>query len=99
MKKKIILALTACLFAAGTIIHYNLAENTSRMDVSLADISVMAQADGESGGGGTTYCYLTGGGIWVYARTCIDPGYPTLPRWQCGSSQMISNGLRLEQCW
>ncbi len=48
MKKKIILALTACLFAAGSIIHYNLAENTSRLDVSLADISVMAQADGES---------------------------------------------------
>ena len=55
MKKKIILALTACLFAAGTIINMHLAQNDQNTDISLADISVMAQADGEHGGG-TAYC-------------------------------------------
>lgn len=47
MKKKILISLVACFIAAGSIIHFNLAENISRMNVSLADISVMAQADGE----------------------------------------------------
>ena len=47
MKKKIILALTACLFAAGTIINMHLAQNDHSTDISLADISVMAQAGGE----------------------------------------------------
>ncbi|TVR83367.1 MAG: hypothetical protein EA412_00955 [Chitinophagaceae bacterium] len=56
MKKKIILALTACLFAAGSIINVHLAQNEHNMDFSLADISVMAQADGESG----IYCYWSG---------------------------------------
>ncbi len=51
MKKKIILALTACLFAAGSIINIHLAQNNHNLDVSLADIAVMAQADGESGNG------------------------------------------------
>ncbi|TVR74637.1 MAG: hypothetical protein EA408_02735 [Marinilabiliales bacterium] len=55
MKKKIILALTACLFAAGSIINTHLAQNNHNIDVSLADISVMAQADGESGWG---LCFL-----------------------------------------
>ena len=99
MIKKLILIVTVCLFAAGSIINMHLAQNDHNTDISLADISVMAQADGENGGGDPKYCYLTGGGIWVYARTCIDPDYPTLPRWQCGSTQMIYNGLRLEQCW
>ncbi len=56
MKKKIILALTACLFAAGSIINMHLAQNNNYTDISLADISVMAQADGESG----IYCYWSG---------------------------------------
>ena len=47
MKKKIILALTACLFAAGSIINVHLAQNDHNLDVSLADISVMAQAETE----------------------------------------------------
>ena len=47
MKKKIILALTACLFATVSIINMHLAQNNHNMDISLADISVMAQAGGE----------------------------------------------------
>ena len=49
MKKKIILALTACLFATGSILNMHLAQNDQNTNISLADISVMAQADGESG--------------------------------------------------
>ncbi len=57
MKKKIILALTACLFAAGSIINMHLAQNNHNTDISLADISVMAQAGGEQGGSTCdTYC-------------------------------------------
>lgn len=49
MKMKILISLVACFIATGSFLGYNLTENTSRLDVSLADISVMAQADGESG--------------------------------------------------
>ena len=56
MKKKILISLVACFIAAGSFIGYNLTENTSKLDVSLADISVMAQADGESGGGMANVC-------------------------------------------
>ncbi len=48
MKKKIIITLTICLFAAGSIINVHLAQNDYNMDVSLADISVMAAAQYES---------------------------------------------------
>ncbi len=71
MKKKIILALTACLFAAGSIINMHLAQNSHNTDISLADISVMAQADGESGGGGYT-CYHTWNGTWIGGWHIID---------------------------
>jgi len=57
MKKKILISLIACFIAAGSVIHFNLAQNASMLDVSLADISVMAQADGEQGGSTCdTYC-------------------------------------------
>lgn len=47
MKKKILLSLVACFIAAGSLIGYNFSENNYNMDISLADISIMAQADGE----------------------------------------------------
>ena len=43
MKKKIIITFTICLFAAGSIFNMNLAQNDQYMDISLADISIMAQ--------------------------------------------------------
>ncbi len=49
MKKKILISLVTCFLAAGSFVHYNFAQNDHNMDFSLADISVMAQADGESG--------------------------------------------------
>ena len=52
MKKKILISLVACFIAAGSFVHYNFAQNNYNMDISLADISVMAQADPENGGGG-----------------------------------------------
>ena len=63
MKKKILISLVACFIAAGSFIGYNLTENTSRLDISLADISVMAQADGESGSGA---CFSWGYKTWDY---------------------------------
>ena len=48
MIKKLILIATVCLFGAGSIINMHLAQNDHNTDISLADISVMAQADGES---------------------------------------------------
>ncbi len=42
-----LISLVACFIAAGSFIGYNFADNNHNMDVSLADISVMAQADGE----------------------------------------------------
>jgi hypothetical protein len=76
MKKKIIITFTICLFAAGSIFNMNLALNDQNMDISLADISIMAQAEPEyadlcdniwtitvSGGfpSGITYTCTTGG--------------------------------------
>ena len=49
MRKKIIITLTICLFAAGSIINVHMAQNDHNMNFSLSDISVMAQADGETG--------------------------------------------------
>ena len=66
MKKKIILTLTACLFAAGSIINVHLAQNDHNLDVSLADISVMAQADGEK----PTFCSKE----WTLWGVCIYLG-------------------------
>ncbi len=60
MKKKILISLVACFIAAGSFIGYNFAQNNHNMDISLADISAMAQADGENGEcpgwDGTPYC-------------------------------------------
>jgi hypothetical protein len=50
MKKKIIFTLTICLFTMGSIFNMQLAQNDHNMDISLADISVMAQAGDESTG-------------------------------------------------
>ena len=79
MKKKIILALTACLFAAGTIINMHLAQSDHNMDVSLADISVMAQAGGEWPPDLSKYwvnyynCWVNGNYLGVRIR-CLPDG-------------------------
>ncbi len=74
MIKKLILIVTVCLFAAGSIINMHLAQNDQNTDISLADISVMAQADGESGG--TTTCYKGGGGLWSGSVPTCQTGCP-----------------------
>lgn len=40
--------MVACFIAAGSFFHFNLAQYNQNSDISLADISVMAQADGEN---------------------------------------------------
>ena len=74
MKKKIILALTACLFAAGTIINMHLAQNNHNTDISLADISVMAQAGGEHGGGFAYCCPSYDDCVWSPGNLCVTCG-------------------------
>ena len=85
MKRKIILALTACLFAAGSIINMHLAQNDQNTDISLADISVMAQADGESGGD-NGYCYQDYhlGGLFTITP-CVYYGADWSPPYVCGT--------------
>jgi hypothetical protein len=61
MKKKMLISLVACFIAAGSFIGYNFSENNHNMDISLADITLMAQADGESGTN-CINCYVS----WEY---------------------------------
>ncbi len=54
-----LISLIACFIAAGSFIGYNFSENNHNTDISLADISVMAQAGGEQDpcpGGPTVDC-------------------------------------------
>ncbi|MFW5879692.1 MAG: hypothetical protein ACOCUV_02600 [bacterium] len=72
MKKKILLSLVACFIAAGSFIGFNFADNNHNTDISLADISVMAQAeDGDSDEGEYT-CYFTWKGTWIGGWHIID---------------------------
>ena len=56
MKKKIIFAVATGFFAVATMFNLNMLQSNKAGDVSLDAISVMAQAQSESGGGkGTLY--------------------------------------------
>ena len=83
-KKHIFLALIISLFAAGSIINMHLAENSHNMDISLADISVMAQADGESAKPNECYklenhtCY-----DYLYKLACFHMVEPVTPPYSC----------------
>ena len=50
MKSKIRLIILACFIAGVAVTGFHMAQNNQRMGVSLADIAVMAMADGEGGG-------------------------------------------------
>jgi hypothetical protein len=47
MKTKIKILIASFVIAAAAVTGFNLAQENSNMDVSLADIGVMAQASGE----------------------------------------------------
>ena len=47
MKSKIKILIVSCVIAAAAVTGFNMAQNSNNMDVSLADIAVMARADGE----------------------------------------------------
>jgi hypothetical protein len=49
MKTKIKILIVSCVIAAAAVTGFNLAQNSNNMDVTLADISLMAMARGESG--------------------------------------------------
>ena len=79
MKTKIKILIVSCVIAAAAVTGFNMAQNSNNMDVTLADIAVMARADGESGGNQAT-CYSTysepglfGGGEHIFrCGTCVD---------------------------
>ena len=50
--------------AAAAVTGFNMAQNSNIMDVSLADIAMMARADGESGGG-IKYCWTQPSMGWI----------------------------------
>ena len=49
MKTKIRILIVSCMIATAAITGLNLAQDSNSMVVTLADIAVMAKADGESG--------------------------------------------------
>jgi hypothetical protein len=51
MKKKIIIASASVLFAVASVLNINMLQSGKPGDVSLENIAMMAQANGESGGG------------------------------------------------
>jgi len=57
MKKKMLISLVACFIAAGSFIGYNFSENNHNMDISLADISVMAKAGEEDDNDCSRSCF------------------------------------------
>lgn len=64
----------------------HLAQYNHNTDISLADITIMAQADGESGGGGFKYCWTNPsmGGIFTITP-CVEYNGNYLPPWRCGT--------------
>ena len=65
---------------------------------SNVTVSANETVETEIGDNTTKRCLRTGGGLSGYARTCIDsPG--NIPHYKCGTSRLISNGLRYEDCY
>ena len=79
MKTKIKSLIVSFVIAAAAVMGFNLAQESSNMDVSLADIAVMEMAIGEPGQNQAT-CYSTysepgllGGGDHIFrCGTCVD---------------------------
>ena len=59
LKKKVIFGVVAGFFAVATVFNMNMLNSNGAGDVSLEDIAVMAQADGESGGGCASWGHKT----------------------------------------
>ncbi len=78
-----LISLVACFIAAGSFIGYNFSENNHNMDVSLADISVMAQADGESGNGKDKKLMQGSGGTFCCCPGSLDCGAADCATWIC----------------
>ena len=86
MKRKIRFIIVACFIAGVAATGFNISQNHKSLDVSLADLAVMAKADGESGGDclGSTYIdrhpktgntfYCEANGKWLTSQTCETGG-------------------------
>lgn len=69
MRKKIVFAVVASLFAVATVFNMNMLQSSSAGDISLESIAVMAQAQSEGSSGlgtlygnqsGTRFCCASG---------------------------------------
>ena len=75
MKTKIKILIVSCVIAAAAVTGFNMAHNSNNMDVSLADIAVMARAGEEwnkcpGWDGHTAYCQFN----WTVME-CIWASY------------------------
>jgi len=71
MKTKIKILIVSCMIATAAITGFNFAQNGSNIDVSLADIAVMAKADPESGGSCMSWGYKSWG-HWLSGSDGVD---------------------------
>ncbi len=79
MKKKVFFAMVTVLFAVATMFNVNALQSNSPDDVSLDSIAVMAQANGESGGGAgksdaMAYCSSCNGRLCTACTTKYSNG-------------------------
>ncbi|MEX2410986.1 MAG: hypothetical protein WD607_06360 [Candidatus Paceibacterota bacterium] len=77
MKTKIKILIVSCLIATAAITGLDLAQDSNSMVVTLADIAVMAKADGEGGdcpGGSCTYTTYFAGEISGKCTACCPVG-------------------------
>ena len=99
MKTKIKILIVSCVIAAAAVTGFNMAQENSNMDVSLADIAVMARADGESGGGlecDCVDCPSSEFGCWSYDYSYKDevPGNEGYEgSWQCEGPGRIEQNV------
>lgn len=93
MKKNVLISLVACFIALGSFVHYNFSQDNHNTDISLADISVMAQAEGENPTHSATYyCYDTQDWSAIYGWPHIFLGR-VCPAPSCGSYYHLSINL------
>ncbi len=65
MKKKLIIGITASLFAVATVFNMGLLSFNKQSDVTLEAIAIMAEAQSEGNGTDVKYCWTeaSAGGI------------------------------------
>ncbi len=89
MKKKIIIGITASLFAIATVFNMGLLNFNKQSDVTLKAISVMIKAQNEGGKNSTT-CSAS--------ASCITPSGKTLGSVSCSGKITCVSGYKYVTC-